>query len=190
MTFEPSLWIEHHYVVVQSHGKAHPEDVWDEQQGGVPRDLPELEYGQQYHQPEQHYHYQSVIGRPQAEECTRPGDIEYELKGKYVDRRQTRNSEIPISVNRIIHTTGINPSGGANQGLTRVGYQVFTDMLVKTEPDEPTAWQMIIHKISFRISFFPIFFIASSIALLSTRFFCFDRRDRLLGNIRMEDIYR
>lgn len=26
-----NLWIEHHYVIVQSHGKAHPEDVWDEQ---------------------------------------------------------------------------------------------------------------------------------------------------------------
>jgi hypothetical protein len=74
--------------------------------------------------------------------------------------------------------------------LTRVGYQVFTDMLVKTEPDEPKAWQMIMHKMSFRISFFPIFFIASSFVLHAHTKFLLDWRDRQLDNIRMEDIYR
>src|SRR5690606_13567817 len=59
--------------------------------------------------------------------------------GRSVPSRQTRTRAMPIPATRMVHTTGMSPSRVANQGLTRVGYQVFTDILVKTEPDEPRA---------------------------------------------------
>ena len=79
--------------------------------------------------------------------------------GRAKPSRHTRNKDRPISVKSIIQTAGITPSGGVNQGFVKVGYQVDTDMFVKTDPREPAPWHAIMHKMSFEISSILIFFV-------------------------------
>lgn len=91
------LWIEHQYAVVQKHGNADPENIWNEQKCRIFRDPPELDYSQQYHQPEQNYYYQSIRWGSHAEECCRPGDIDHKLGSKDIDSRLHPRAVQPLS---------------------------------------------------------------------------------------------
>jgi hypothetical protein len=49
---------------------------------------------------------------------------------------------------RVIQTAEMTDPGGVNQGLTRVVYQVVTEMAVKVEPMTPASWHIAMHKMS------------------------------------------
>jgi hypothetical protein len=57
-----------------------------------------------------------------------------------------------MRVKSIIQTPPITDPGGVKEGLISVGYQVETELLVKTEPRAPANWQMAIANISLGIS--------------------------------------
>ncbi len=66
---------------------------------------------------------------------------------------QTRNSEIPITVYKMIQTGANIQPGGFNAGLFKAAYQVGIDSTVKNEPMIPASWQIRIQKINFRTFF-------------------------------------
>jgi hypothetical protein len=47
-----------------------------------------------------------------------------------------------------IQTAEMSDPGGENQGLTRVGYQVVTELAVNIEPMTPALWHKAMHKMS------------------------------------------
>jgi hypothetical protein len=57
-----------------------------------------------------------------------------------------------MRVKSTIQTPPITDPGGTKKGLISVGYQVETELLVKTEPRAPANWQMAIAKMSLGIS--------------------------------------
>ena len=61
---------------------------------------------------------------------------------------QTKNSEIPIIIKRIVHTGANNQFGGLKDGLFIVLYHVLTDLEVNTEPKKPITKGIIIETIS------------------------------------------
>jgi hypothetical protein len=46
---------------------------------------------------------------------------------------------MPINVKRNSHTKPIDAPGGVNQGISRVVYQVDTELLVKNDPKTPAS---------------------------------------------------
>jgi hypothetical protein len=57
-----------------------------------------------------------------------------------------------MRVKSTIQTSPITDPGGVKEGLISVGYQVETELLVKTEPRAPANWQIAIANISLGIS--------------------------------------
>jgi hypothetical protein len=51
-----------------------------------------------------------------------------------------------------IQTADMTQPGGVYQGFMRVGYQVETELLVKTDPSTPAHWQRIMLRIAFEAS--------------------------------------
>jgi hypothetical protein len=70
--------------------------------------------------------------------------------------RQTRNRDMPISVNKMIQINPIVEPGGAKEGLIRVGYHSATDPAVSAEPITPAIWHMIMLKMRRKRSFLSI----------------------------------
>jgi hypothetical protein len=67
--------------------------------------------------------------------------------------RQTRNKDIPISVNKMIQINPMAGPGGVKEGLIRVGYHSATDPAVSAEPITPAIWHMIMLKMRRKRSF-------------------------------------
>jgi len=63
----------------------------------------------------------------------------------------------------------INP-GGENQGLTRVGYQLVTELAVNTEPMTPALWHIAMHKMSLASSLNVVEFISQPLPFLRCKF--------------------
>jgi hypothetical protein len=64
----------------------------------------------------------------------------------------------------------INP-GGANQGLTRVGYQVVTELAVNSEPMTPALWHIAMHKMSLASSLNVMEFISQPLPFFALHIF-------------------
>lgn len=72
--------------------------------------------------------------------------------------RQTRNRDMPISVNRMIQINPMVEPGGVKDGLMRVGYHSATDPAVNAEPITPAIWHMIMLKMRRKRSFLSILY--------------------------------
>jgi hypothetical protein len=57
-----------------------------------------------------------------------------------------------MRVKSTIQTPAITDPGGTKEGLISLGYQMETELLVKTEPRAPANWQMAIANMSLGIS--------------------------------------
>lgn len=66
---------------------------------------------------------------------------------------QTRNRDIPISVNKMIQINPMVEPDGVKEGLIRVGYHSAIDPAVSAEPITPAIWHMIMLKMRRKISF-------------------------------------
>ena len=66
--------------------------------------------------------------------------------------RQTRKREIPMSMNRVIHTGENNQLGGVNEGLLIEAYHVGIASAVKRDPMKPASWQIAMLSINRHIS--------------------------------------
>jgi len=62
---------------------------------------------------------------------------------------RTRYKEIPIIINKIVHTTPKTQPGGVIFGFIRVGYQVPIEKELKKDPKSPASWQIIKAKSNF-----------------------------------------
>jgi hypothetical protein len=70
----------------------------------------------------------------------------------FLPSRQTKKRDMPMRMKSTIQTPPITDPGGVKEGLISVGYQVETELLVKTEPRAPANWQMAIAKMILGIS--------------------------------------
>ena len=79
--------------------------------------------------------------------------------------RQIKKRDRPMRVKIAIQTAEMIDPCGVNQGLTRVGYQLVTELAVNTEPMTPAIWHIAMHKMSQASSLIVI-------EVISHTFFC------------------
>jgi len=75
--------------------------------------------------------------------------------------RQTRKSDTPIRVNRMIQINPMVEPGGVKEGVTRVEYQSFKDPAVSAEPIMPAIWHTMMLKMRRKMSFLSIIYLPS-----------------------------
>ncbi len=73
--------------------------------------------------------------------------------------RQTKNKEIPIITNKVVHTGPNTQFGGVKDGFCKVAYQPGMAGVVKIEPITPAIRQIVMLIISFNIIITFAFFI-------------------------------
>ena len=64
--------------------------------------------------------------------------------GVSIPMRQTMKSDIPMSMNSMIHTGPNSQLGGVNEGFLSEAYQLGMAAVVKTDPIIPASWHIII----------------------------------------------